>query len=130
LNPLLLNESPETSSRRWFRLTFIAIVLATLIVAGVGYWQRRQYAATLLTLPEALWVTERDYSRYYAPGSPESRGVVEALALQDASFLERRFDSLVLYRRGLSDSDFAREPLLVFGFDPSSIPRDKVVPAR
>jgi hypothetical protein len=83
-----------------------------------------------MSLPEALWVTELDYSRYYAPGTPESRVVAEALVQKDAALAERRFDSFVLYRRGLSESSPANEPLLFFGFDPSSIPRDQLAPTR
>lgn len=83
-----------------------------------------------MSLPEALWVTERDYSRYYAPGTPESRSVVEALVQQNAFLADRRFDSFVLYRRGLSETSPANELLLILGFDPSSIPHAQVVPAR
>ena len=102
-------------------LLVIAVCLTAVIVAGVGCWQRQRAAASM-TLSQALWVTERDYSRYYPPGSPESRSVVEVLARKHASLLDRTFDSFVLYRRGLSDTSPANERLLVIGFIPPTLP--------
>jgi len=123
-------KASKTSSRRWLLLVSFAVCLVAIIVAAVGYWQRRHFAAAVLPLADALWVTERDYSRYYAPGTPESRSVVRALVQQDASLVEQRFSSFVLYRRGLSETSPASETLLVFGFDPSAIPRQHLVPTR
>ena len=110
-------------------LVSFAVCVAVIVIAAGGYWHRRNLIAALMPLTDALWVTERDYSRYYAPGTPESRSVVQALVQQDSSLVERRFPSFVLYRRDLSESSPANETLLVFGFDPSSVPRQQIVPA-
>src|SRR5688572_5104913 len=115
-------KAEKSPTRRALQLTVIAISLAAVIVGTVAYWQHRDRTSRLLTLAEVLWVTERDFSRYYAPGTPQSQAVVQALAVRDSSLSQRRFDSFILYRRGLTETDRGEEPLLVVGFDPSSIP--------
>lgn len=116
-----VNEARHISKRRVAGLIAIAVCLAAGLVTAVGYWQQRQREANLRTLPEVLWVTDRDFSRYYSPGTTESQEVVQALIGQDHSLGERRFDTFILYRSGLAETDPSREPLLILGFDPSSI---------
>lgn len=123
-----MNTMSPTGARRWIRVVLVALVLSSVITGSVVYYQNgkeRQRAGKLMTLQEALWVAERDLSHVYPPGTPESRGVAQALANENASLAEQKFESLILYRRGLTDTDQATEPLLVFGFDPNTISHAK-----
>jgi hypothetical protein len=106
---------------RWFRLFAFALCLVAFIFGVVILWQHF-HRPRLMTLSEALWVTDRDFSRYFAPNTSESRVDIKALASQGVSATEPRFDSFVLYRQGLNDNASPSEPLLMFGFDPATIP--------
>jgi hypothetical protein len=112
-----MNQVGSTLARHWLRLILVTFCASSLIIFGV-VWQQRRPADELMTLSEALWVTERDFSQFYPPGSTESQSIAQALIRQTGSFAERRFDSFVLYRLGLTDTDPGSEPLLVVGFDP------------
>jgi hypothetical protein len=103
----------------------MAVCLAAVLAGSVVYWQHRNRAAKLHPLSEVLWITDRDLSTYYAPGTRESQAIARTFVSRDPSFAERRFDSFILYRQGLTATDSGSEPLLVLGFDPSSIPANR-----
>lgn len=121
-----MNKATNDSGGRWLRLVGVAVCIATLLIGGFVFWQYRQRATNRLTLAEALWVTDRDFSRYYGPGTPESRLVVDALVRQSPPLSGPSFDSFVLWRRGIAFTDApSHEPLLIFGFDPAAIPPER-----
>ncbi len=123
-----MNEATKNPGWRWLGLFAIALCITTLLVGGFAFWQR---AARQMSLAEALWVTERDYSHYYSPGTPESQTVVQALTAQNPALAEQRFDAFVLWRRGILMTDGpANDPLLIVGFDPSAIPPERKTIAR
>jgi hypothetical protein len=118
-----LNAGNETNDTRWIRVIAVALLIVAIVVGGAALWQHF-HRPKLMTLSEALWVTNRDFTRYYAPNTPEFRAIAEALASQGVAATEPRFDSFVIYRQGLTDVDSPREPLLIVGFDPTTIPSE------
>lgn len=109
--------APSAAARRALARFALCLVVAALFMLGLLFWQHRP-GPRLMTLDQALWVTERDGSRFYPPGSPPSRNVISAIARQGFPVSEPRFDTFVLYRQGLAETDDPNEKLLIFGFVP------------
>jgi hypothetical protein len=73
------------------------------LASDAGLKWRLDHRATAGTMPleQALWVTDREVTRIYAPGTPD-----------------QRFQAPLLYRMGMSSSGKASEGVLMIGFDP------------
>ena len=62
------------------RVLVIAATVVTFAVAGYLYIERRVSGQYLISLEEALWTCDAPLENFYPPGSPESAGVITALA--------------------------------------------------
>ena len=99
----------------WLRPIVIAISCTVLFLAIVAHRWERQYNRKLMTLSEALWVTDSNLTHFYGPGTPESLKIAAALSKSFGFSNERRFDAFVLWR---GDLDLPRGPADVLSFEP------------
>jgi hypothetical protein len=90
----------------------IGLFFGCIVVAGfAAHLEYRK--PSKISIEQALWVTDWEIQRIYAPGTPEQRSIVAQLGE------ELEFDSPVLYRMGGTSAAGASEGLMLFGFDPS-----------
>jgi hypothetical protein len=90
------------------------------LASDAGLKWRLDHRATAGTMPleQALWVTDREVTRIYAPGTPEQRSIAWQFRSTGSVAADQRFQAPLLYRMGMSSSGKASEGVLMIGFDP------------
>lgn len=111
-----MNASSAINAIRWPRAILVGICAATAIVCIIFGIIRSSYTEDLLSLDEALWVSDWNITTIYGPGTKEQRTIVQKLRSTGREFSE--FDAPVLYRMGGNYSMNSSEGIVMIPFDP------------
>lgn len=99
------------------KLAAMVLVGTLACCAGFKWWLDHRSARTV-PLEQALWVTDREITRIYSPGTPEQQAIVAQFRSMGNTAAWQGFHAPLLYRMGMSSSGEPSDGVVIIGFDP------------
>jgi hypothetical protein len=115
-----MNHSRINPINRWARLLFTSISLSALTVFALFLFCKYQLSPTpqnTLSFADALYVTNKDITKIYGPGTSVQQNIAAQFLTQEG-ISDMKLPQPFLYRMGLNPGD-GKEGTLLFPFSPA-----------
>lgn len=109
---------PNKKSERIAGIILSVLLFGGLVIGAIWFYQYKAREARLMSIEEAMYVTDWDITTIYGPRTPQQARIVKQFRSYGGDKLE--FDAPVLYRMHASASGNTGEGILLMGFDPKN----------